>query len=610
MKFYKLSILLFLVLAACQTENTQIEYNDAEAVYLKLEKTFVLNADGTTELTVEKEQKLLTHRAFHSLYGQTDIYFNPLTDSVVIEIAETKTPDGEIVPVPENGYVDMIPSYATGAAQFSHLRHKAVVHTALQIGAIIHSKYTIYSSPESPNALMGHEVLAQDCPVENYKLLVKVPKDQELDFSAINISENPKLSKKGGYNIYTWQISNIDQTSAEGFAPRFNAGKKQIVFSSADSMFSVFNEFTHQEAFNFETSIEMKNTLLDRLSDKFSPFEKIDALQDIVINEIKTLPVPLGIAGYKIKPAISTWESMSGTTEEKAILLTAMIRSLGLDAIPVAVVPAYLIKKDSVINNIGNLDLLSFHLVQVSIDGDYHYIDASNKHLIDPIANLQNHFIIPMEMGYSNVQYNPTRELESQLSWDGDIVLNSKGLFTGKFEGNYIGQLNPYLGIKMNPKSIRSLYSGQSSVEDSSPQSTLLTFMVEKKNTAIKFDNKILLDLPLNKSGFDSWGIKHLDDTRNTAMYLPSQIKESQSLSIALPNGYQAVSFLTDVSKKNELGTVSIKYSQKDGSYEVLRDLNITTTRIAPEQYNLLKELVNPWLDPSMKRMLVEPVSR
>ncbi len=281
-----------------------------------------------------------------------------------------------------------------------------------------------------------------------------------------------------------------------------------------------------------------------------------------------------------------------------------------MDAIPVAVIPAYLIKKDSVINKIGNLDLLSFHLVQVPIDGAYHYIDASRKHFIDPVAKLPNHFTIPMKIGYSSVHYNPTPELESQLSWDGDIVLNSMGLYSGKFEGNYIGQLNPFLGIKMNPKSIKSLYSGQSSVEVSSPKSTLLTFKEERKNKAIKFDDKILLELPLNKSGFDSWGIKNLDNTRNTAMYLPSQIRESQRLVIALPDGYQAVNFLVDVSKKNELGSVSIKYTQKNGRYEVSRNLNITTTRIAPEQYNLLKELVDPWLDPSMKRMLVEPVNR
>jgi hypothetical protein len=162
----------------------------------------------------------------------------------------------------------------------------------------------------------------------------------------------------------------------------------------------------------------------------------------------------------------------------------------------------------------------------------------------------------------------------------------------------------------MNPKSIKSMYSGQSSLEVSSPKSTLLTFKEERKNRAVKFDDKILLELPLNKSGFDSWGIKNLDNTRNTPMYLPSQIRESQNLAIALPDGYQAVNFLTDVSKKNALGSVSIRYTHNNGRYEVSRNLTITTTIIAPEQYNLLKELVDPWLDPSMKRMLVEPVDR
>jgi len=609
MKFYKLPIILFLVLAACQTEKTQLVYNNAEAVYIKLEKTFVLHEDGTTELTVEKEQKLLTHRSFHSLYGQTDIYFNPMTDSVVVEIAETKTPDGKIVPVPENGYVDMIPSYARGAAQFSHLLHKAVVHTALEIGSTIHSKYTIFSNSEL-NALMGHEVITLDCPVENYKLVVKIPKDQELDFNSINISKDPKVSKKGGYKVYTWQISDIDQTSAEGFAPRFNAGKKQILFSSADSLFTVFNDFTSQKAFTFETSIEMRNTLLDRLSNEYRSFVKIGALQDIVIDEIKTLPVPLASAAYKVKPANSTWESMSGTPEEKAILLTAMIRNLGLDAIPVAVIPSYLVKKDSVIKQIGNLDLLSFHLVQVPLDGVFHYIDVNKKHLIDPVAKLQNHLIIPMEMGYSNVHFNPTQKFEFQLSWDGDIVINPKGLCTGRFEGNYIGQLNPYLGLKMNPESIKSLYPGQSIIEVSSPRSTLLTFMTEMKDMTVEFDNKILLELPLNESGIGSWGIQPLDGNRKTTMYLPSQIREFQRLVISIPYGYHAVNFDTDVTKKNELGRVSIRYSKKNGRYEVFRNLNISSTKIEPEQYNLLKELLNPWLDPSMRRILIEPAIR
>ena len=610
MKFIRLTILVFLVLAACQTENTQVEYDNSEAVYLKLEKTYVLNPDGTTELTVEKEQKLLTHRSFHSLYGQTNIYFNPLTDSVVVEIAETKTPDGEIIPVPENGYVDMIPSYARGAAQFSHLRHKAVVHTALEIGAIIHSKYTVFSNSKSSYGMMGQETMTLDCPIEKFKLVVKIPKDQELDFNAINISDDPKVAKKGAYKIYTWKISNIDQLPSEGFTPKFNAGKKQVLFSSADSLFSVFNAFTSQKAFTFETSIEMREALKERLSEKYRTFEKIGALQDIVINEIKTLPVPLATTGYKVKPAISTWESMAGTPEEKAILLSAMVRSLGMEAIPVAVIPSYLYKKDSVLNPIGNLNLLSFHLVQIPVDGVNHYVDVNQKQMIDPVAKLPKHLIIPMEMGYSKVHLIPTPDLDFQLSWDGNVVLNPRGLYTGTFEGNYIGQLNPFLGIKMDPNSIKSLYPGENIIEVTSPRSTMITFMTELTDMAVEFDDKILLDLPLNKSGFDSWGIKHLAQQRKTTLYLPSQIREFQRLVIAIPYGYQAINFMMDRTIKNELGRVSIRYTIKQDRYEVLRNLNITQTKIEPEQFSLLKELIDPWLDPALKKMMIEPINR
>jgi len=162
----------------------------------------------------------------------------------------------------------------------------------------------------------------------------------------------------------------------------------------------------------------------------------------------------------------------------------------------------------------------------------------------------------------------------------------------------------------MNPESIKSLYPGQSIIEVSSPRSTLLTFMTEMKDMTVEFDNKILLELPLNESGIGSWGIQPLDGNRKTTMYLPSQIREFQRLVISIPYGYHAVNFDTDVTKKNELGRVSIRYSKKNGRYEVFRNLNISSTKIEPEQYNLLKELLNPWLDPSMRRILIEPAIR
>ena len=61
-------ILLFWVLISLITltngQPSKKVYPDADAVYLSLAKTFVLNKDGSIITTVEKRQKLLTHRAF------------------------------------------------------------------------------------------------------------------------------------------------------------------------------------------------------------------------------------------------------------------------------------------------------------------------------------------------------------------------------------------------------------------------------------------------------------------------------------------------------------------------------------------------------------------
>ncbi len=609
MRILKISPIFLIFLAACQNNTETLDYKNSEAVYINLEKTYVLHSDGKTEYSVEKEQKLLTHRSFHSLYGQTDIYYNPEKDSVVVEIAETKTPSGEIIPVPENGFVDMIPSYALGSSQYSHLKHKAVVHTALEIGSVVHSKYTVYSENANNLPMMGHEILTQDCPVENYRLTIKVPKGEELDFNAINIEDEPKIRNKGSFKVYTWTLKNIPEVPAEKFLAGYNAWKKQIIFSSADSLFPVFNQFTSQAAFTFETSIEIREEINKRLTDQYTTFGKLGTLQKIVIEEIQSTPVSLQKSDFSVKTAIDTWESMSGTQEDKAILLTAMVRNLGFDAVPVAVIPKYYFKKDTAINEIGNLELLAFHLVQVPVDGVNFYLDVNSTHVVDPIAKLPNHWIIPLEMGYRQVHLVSSPDFEYQLSWDGNVYFDPRGLMTGSFDANYIGRLNPYLGINLYPESINSLYKGQSVIEVSSPRSTLITFMTDLSDQVTTVNEKSIMDLPLNTTGFDSWGMNSLSENRNSTLYLPYPVREFQRLSITIPSGYQAMNFLTDVTVTNDLGRVSIRYSNKNGNLEVMRNLNISKAEISADEYALLKELVKPWVDPSMRRLAIERIN-
>ena len=90
MKYIKL-ILIFLIstFIGCNNEPTVTTYPEADAVYLNLTKTFILNEDGSIVQKIEKEHKLLTYRAFQSLYGDTRIVYNPEFQQLQIDESYT-----------------------------------------------------------------------------------------------------------------------------------------------------------------------------------------------------------------------------------------------------------------------------------------------------------------------------------------------------------------------------------------------------------------------------------------------------------------------------------------------------------------------------------------
>ena len=608
MKRYSILLIIVLGLAACNNGPIKIaDYPEADAVYLTLEKTYTLNKDGSMEFTAFKEQQLLSHRAFHSLYGQTDIYYNPATDSVIVNLAETKTPDGKTVKVPENGYVDMIPGYANGAGTFSPLRHKAVVHTALERGSIIRSNYTILTKAGSWPNLAAHEMLTQECPVALFRLIVRVPKGEKLNYHAVNVDQEPVKSSKGGFDVYTWEVRDIGQTSVEPMGIRNNKDKAQIVFNSGDDFFTAFNTMTSQRAFTFETSIAMREKVSEITSALNDDFRKIGAIQKLVTDEIQTLPVPLKQTSYLIRPAIETYQSMAGTPEEKAVLLTALIRNLGMDAVPVAFVPEHLFLKDTLYEAVGPLDLIGFSHVEVNSPEGKLYLNATHTNLQDPIYQHNDDLIIPIEMGYSQVNMTPVSDADFQLAWDGTVRFDPTGsMLFGSFEGNFIGILNPFQGVKLFPEKVNQLYPGYGFIEVGSPRSTLISYERTFQDYFTKFGDKLMFDLPLNHSGFESLGLQFMAAERTSPVELPAKVREFQRLQITLPVGMHTVGFDRDVTLDNNLGRVSIRYNTQGSVVSVMRSLNINQVVIQPADYPQLKALLDPWLNPEYKTIILE----
>ena len=135
MKKIKIAILPVLFLLIPVFLSAQNENYDAE--YLKLVKEYSLNDDGSFDFHLRKEIKLNTHFAFHRLFGETFIVYNPQFQSLKINECFTVMADGKKVVAPENAFNEVLPGFARDIAAYNHLREMVVTHTGLEVGGVI-----------------------------------------------------------------------------------------------------------------------------------------------------------------------------------------------------------------------------------------------------------------------------------------------------------------------------------------------------------------------------------------------------------------------------------------------------------------------------------------
>jgi hypothetical protein len=90
-----------------------------DAVYLKMEKTFILHQDGTIEQRYSHDLKILSYYAIHRKYGETVINYNPRYQEIKIHEVFTRLENGKIVRLPANAINEVLPAEAADAPAYN-----------------------------------------------------------------------------------------------------------------------------------------------------------------------------------------------------------------------------------------------------------------------------------------------------------------------------------------------------------------------------------------------------------------------------------------------------------------------------------------------------------
>jgi len=588
-----LSSILFLpssILLYSQDENY-------DAVYLQLKKEYTLNPDGSIDYRYMKKQKLQTYRSFNNLYGETFIVYNPDFQTLKVNEVYTIMADGKKNPSPANAFNEVLPGFAANAPAYNKLREMVITHAGTERNAILNLDYVLHSKKGFYPCLMGNELLCEVEPVTELTFIIRVPSDSKLNYSILNSPAIPVITKEGDLKVYTWKFTNIPAISNEDFQKGGNDIYPKIIFSTAKNRPDLYIEFQKQAAFSYELSPEIKKAVATLLAENKEKTAILLKLQDKVINEFRLYPVPIKYTGFTCRIPQETWNSNGGTTIEKAVLLTALLKEAGIIANPV-----FMIKNSIYDEAIGSMMDIEDVLVKAELPGN------EPIYLSVTTLNPQNLFYcfperVFVELRQGNILVEKSPSLKNKITLAGVFTINEKNQLSGEISFIEDNGTNPYLMLLRDKNKAKSLIGGGLSSSDlKDPGTTKMgmdqssVVMAVNKDKAFRSDSDYyFLQLPLVTNGIESLGIHLLPKNRIPSLEISSLMEENDDFTFVIPDKMK--SFIPNEKKeiRNNIGAFSFEVKTKGQKVVVHKSLKLEKRLIQPAEYPEFKALMDHW---------------
>ena len=546
----------------------------SEADFLLLQKDYVLYPDGSSDMRCRQKVKYNTHFSFNRLYGETFIVYHPQRQRLTINESYTVQAGGNKTVTPPNAFNEVLPRFATGAPAHSHLREMVVTHTGLEIGATAYLDYTLHTEAGYMPELDRCLALQEESPVREYRVTVTAPDAKKLAYQLHGAKQNPKITRKDGVTRYEWIFKNVPASSRELYQPEDRRNVPHLIFSTWTSQQAALQWLAGQMNSGDVGEIQaVFGKIPVREKDESDPIYRLTNAYRYLTDNIACTPVPAEHAGYRFRDAAQVVRQAYGTAGEKAALLLAIARDLGIDAHPVAVYPSF-------------------------VDGS-----AGSLHAIVDIAVAveagENSFII------SPVQYSGKCLSVSRPNWRYVSMTGNNA----ETVAQKCSRMVLYMDMVANPQQIKTSGYSFATAGDCAPADDTQAEDPERYKAGslpvTGNDEYFGFTLPEAPGGANSWALPYLAAQRATALEIPYPVVESYSYTVWAQADFELINREITVEKRNSLGAVSIQFEKRAlNYYRVTRSLNLRKSIITPAEYGAFMELMSAWRNPDFRTVM------
>jgi hypothetical protein len=303
------------------------------AVVLLNEQQTTVKDNGEIETRYRRVYKILRPEAREN-YGDAVVSFS--NDRKISSFkAWTITADGRELELKDK---EALEASATSFEVFSDLRIRVLKFSAVDPGNVVGYEYV---QKQRPFMFEDDWTFQETIPTRRARFSLQIPPGWEFTNYWANFpKQEPKTSAN---NFSSWEVENIPAIEIEPEMPPFSAIESRMDIKyfprdpnlrakSSGSWNDIGVWYGNLTRGSRSLSPEMEQKVAQLTSGMTDPLQKMQALATYVQQQIRYVAIEIGIGGLQPHPATDVFKNQYGDCKDKATLMSAMLKQVGIDS--------------------------------------------------------------------------------------------------------------------------------------------------------------------------------------------------------------------------------------------------------------------------------------
>jgi len=601
------------------------DYPDDDALYLKLQESVDVAADGSTVTLRNKLIRILTLRGREE-YSNQSHYYN--SDLVTLTLAKgvTITKMGRTVEVEEDGVNDITPAFLEGATIYANVLQQVVSFPVAGPGSTTELQVREERIAAEDGSYSGIEHLGADDPVLDAEFTVRYPSGggPPVRASFPGLMEQVEIETTEADGEISWKVKNVPAIKEEEHRPPWSQLQPRVLYSSYETWDEASAFFAGQFFPHVQIDGDVAARAGELTADAASDAERTGRIFTDVATSVRNVYLNLGLGGYEPNDANTVLSNKYGDYRDKAVLLVSMLRAAGIDAYPAAINSV----RGAFVESVPTLKQFNRLMVAVPEEDGYRFLDPfledaeygfvrwgrGNPALV--VKDDGSGELVPIPP-FDPLENTAKKSLGVFLQPDGSARVRAVCHLFGFFDRKSrmaLKDATPSERDKVFDTAANAVSIGATSSDYHVPDLADLlaeaqfTQTIEAPDFAVRQGDMMIVRIPSFPFDFANLGVYPSLAERVYPFELPVEARSEFDVKVVLPEGYQVAYWPEPVTVESDLMDVDFFCDWYEGKQSVLWRMNITLKekRIPVESYAEFKEIFDTIASPKNSLILLE----